>query len=170
MCALLSSASITTIITLVMERYRTVGVRPRTADDGPRCTGCTTFVPRTNTVCGTPATPKPIGFRPRKHEVYRVYHRFCVSLCNGPWTVVIESLFDSLNNRYKWYTCHVSQLTQGFRVYRLSMCAGTPFTKSSVTIRLCGVPGCTANYWTVGTFVKEAGLRPTYLMKSSVIN
>ena len=95
MCAqLLSSASIITIITLVMERLRTVGVRPRTADDGPRCTGCTTFVPRTN--------------------------------------------------RCKWYTCHVSQLTQGFPVYRHGNCAGTPFSESSINIRLCGVPGCTA--------------------------
>jgi len=145
MCAhLLSSASIITIITLVMERLRTVGVRPRTADDGPRCTGCTTFVPRTNTVCGTPATPEPAGFRPRKHKVYRVYHRFCVSFRNGPWTVVIESLFDSLNNRYKWYTCHVSQLTQGFPVYQLIFRGGTPFSESSINIRLCGVPGCTA--------------------------
>lgn len=144
MCAqLLSSASITTIITLVMERLRTVGVRPRTADDGPRCTGCTTFVPRTNTVCGTPATPEPAGFRPRKHKVYRVYQQDCVSFGNGPWTVVIESLFDSLNNRYKWYTCNVSQLTQGFPVYRHGKCAGTPFGESSINIRLCGVPGCT---------------------------
>jgi hypothetical protein len=145
MCAqLLSSASIITIITLVMERLRTVGVRPRTADDGPRCTGCTTFVPRTNTMCGTPATPKPVGFRSGKHKVYRVYHRICVSFRNGPWTVVIESLFDLLNNRYKWYTCHVSQLTQGFPVYRHGNCAGTPFSESSINIRLCGVPGCTA--------------------------
>ena len=144
MCAqLLSSASITTIITLVMERLRTVGVRPRTADDGPRCTGCTTFVPRTNIVCGTPAIPEPAGFRPRKHKVYRVYQQDCVSFGNGPWTVVIESLFDSLNNRYKWYTCHVSQLTQGFPVYQYAFCCWYTFSESSINIRLCGVPGCT---------------------------
>lgn len=129
---LLSSASITTIITNVMERSRTVGVRPRTNIKGPRCTGCTSSVPPETRMCGTPADQILIGFHRRKHEVYRVYHRICVSFRNRPWTVVIESLFDSLNNRYKWYTCHETLLTRGFPVYQLILRGGTPQAESSM--------------------------------------
>ena len=142
---LLSSASITTIITLVMERSRTVGVRPRTNIKGPRCTGCTSSVPPETQMCGTPADQISAGFHRGKHEVYRVYHRICVSFRNGPWTVVIESWLDSLNNWYKWYTCYETLLTRGFPVYHVLFRAGTPFSESSIKSVPWGVPRCTTN-------------------------
>ena len=146
---LLSSASITTIITLVMERSRTDVVRPRTNLKGPRCTGCTSSVPPETRMCGTPADQILIGFHRGKHEVYRVYHRICVSFRNGPWTVVIESLFDSLNNRYKWYTFHEPQLTRGFPVYQLILRGGTPQAESSMKSVGYGVPRCTTNTYAI---------------------
>ena len=100
---LLSSRCLYTIISLLMKRYRTVGVCSGFKNESTRCTGCTTFVPRTNTACGTPQNGPTTGFLSKKHEVYRVYQWVSVSLSVQPWTVVIESVFDSLNNRYKWY-------------------------------------------------------------------
>lgn len=127
MCAqLLSSASITTIITLVMERLRTVGVRPRTADDGPRCTGCTTFVPLTKIACGTPENHMNKRVQRNTPPVYRVYHRLCVS--TQKWTVdrSYRFLFKERYNRYKWYTYHETLLTRGLQVYHLLFLRGTP--------------------------------------------
>jgi hypothetical protein len=142
---LLSSVCYITIITLVMERYRTVGVCSRVSDESTRCTGCTTFVPRTNTMCGTPENGPGTGFHGMKHEVYQMYQYRSVSFSNRPWTVVIESLFDSLNNRYKWYKVHETQLPHGFQLYHLTFVTGTPFTKKVVNIRVSAVPLCTTN-------------------------
>lgn len=124
---LLSSRSLYTIISLLMKRHRTVGVCSGFQNESTRCTGCTTFVPRTNTACGTPQNGPVTGFLLKKHEVYQVYQYFGVSFSVRPWTVVIESVFDSLNNRYKWYKVQESQLTQGFPVYHLHFAAGTPW-------------------------------------------
>ena len=129
---LLSSVRRTTIITLVMERYRTVGVRYRTNINGPRCTGCTSSVPPKTRMCGTPADQILTGFHRRKHEVYRVYHRICVSFSNRPYTVVIKSLFKQQYDRYKWYTYHETLLTRGFPVYQLILRGGTPQAESSM--------------------------------------
>ena len=124
---LLSSRSLYTIISLLMKRHRTVGVCSGFQNESTRCTGCTTFVPATNTECGTPQSGPDTGFLLKKHEVYRVYQYFSVSFSVRPWTVVIESVFDSLNNRYKWYKVQESQLTQGLPVYHLHFVAGTPW-------------------------------------------
>ena len=124
---LLSSRSLYTIISLLMKRHRTVGVCSGFQNESTRCTGCTTFVPRTNTECGTPQNGPVTGFLLKKHEVYQVYQYFGVSFSVRPWTVVIESVFDSLNNRYKWYKVQESQLTQGLPVYHLHFAAGTPW-------------------------------------------
>lgn len=94
----------------------------------PRCTGCTTSVPAIFIPSGTPQTPTPIGIFVFAEDVYRMYHRFGVSFSNRPWTVVIESWLDSLNNRYKWYTCHETLLTRGLQVYQLDFTSGTPFS------------------------------------------
>ena len=142
---LLSSVCYITIITLVMERYRTVGVCSRVSDESTWCTGCTTFVPRTNTACGTPENGPGTGFYGIKHEVYQMYQYRSVSFSNRPWTVVIESLFDSLNNRYKWYKDHETQLPHGFQLYHLTFVTGTPFTEKVVNIRVSAVPLCTTN-------------------------
>ena len=142
---LLSSVCYSTIITLVMERYRTVGVCSRVSDESTRCTGCTTFVPATNTECGTPQSGPDTGFLLKKHEVYRVYQYFSVSFSVRPWTMVIESVFDSLNNRYKWYKVNETQLPHGFQLYHLTFVTGTPFTKKVANIRVSAVPLCTTN-------------------------
>jgi len=123
---LLSSSYLPTIISLLMKRYRTAGVCSGFQNESTRCTGCTTFVPATNTECGTPQSGPDTGFLLKKHEVYRVYQYFSVSFSVRPWTVVIESVFDSLNNRYKWYKVQESQLTQGSPVYHLFFVRGTP--------------------------------------------
>lgn len=142
---LLSSVCYITIITLVMERYRTVGVCSRVSDESTWCTGCTTFVPRTNTACGTPENGPRTGFYGIKHEVYQMYQYRSVSFSNRPWTVVIKSWFKPTFNRYKWYTYHETQLPHGFRVYHQHFSAGTPLQHLLIKSMTQGVPGCTTN-------------------------
>lgn len=126
MCQLLSSHLRTTIITLVMWTSRVVDHCLRVIDECQRCTGCTTSVPPVLQRAGTPTSPVFVVLFSKKRQVYRVYHRICVSFRNGPWTVVIESWYKSIINRYKWYTCHETLLTRGLQVYHLLFLRGTP--------------------------------------------
>lgn len=125
---LLSSALCTTITMCNMERTSTVVVQRMCKRVPGRCTGCTSIVPPVNTSCGTPTDQLFTVVCSVCRSLYQVYHRFCVSFSNRPWTVVIESWFDSLINRYKWYTCHETLLTRGLQVYQLVFTSGTPFS------------------------------------------
>ena len=142
---LLSSALCTTITMCNMERTSTVVVQRMCKRVPGRCTGCTSIVPPVNTSCGTPTDQLFTVVCSVCRSLYQVYHRFCVSFSNRPWTVVIESLFDSLNNRYKWYKDHETQLPHRFQLYHLTFVTGTPFTKKVANIRLSAVPLCTTN-------------------------
>ncbi len=127
---------------------RTTDKCSRTISGHPRCTGCTTFVPIKKCVRGTPPTPIKKGLQLKTTPVYQVYHRFCVSFSNRPWTVVRKSWLKTFFYRYKWYTYKESLLTRGFPVYHLLFHAGTPFDVSSmksITYVDVGVPGCTGN-------------------------
>ena len=129
---LLSSALCTTITMCNMERTSTVVVQRLCKRVPGRCTGCTSSVPPANTACGTPTDQQFIAICSVCRSLYQVYHRFCVSFRNRPWTVVIESLFKQQYNRYKWYTYHETLLTRGLQVYHLLFGNGTPLSESSI--------------------------------------